>query len=110
MGNQASSPCRKTFPGSPDSGSAAEQVQKPQQAASTAQDVSSSQNRANHTEPSSGSHLVLGCSFHSSESPVWREFPDPSGARYNPPAATLPLPFELYGQPFYRGFQWEKKV
>ncbi|CAI5980636.1 unnamed protein product [Closterium sp. NIES-64] len=103
MGNQASSACRKAVPESPVSGSATECVQQPQQAASAAQGL-------NHSEPSSGPRLFLGCSFHSSESPVWQEFPDPSGARYNPPAATLPLPFELYGQPFYRGFQWEKKV
>ncbi|GJP49715.1 hypothetical protein CLOM_g8894 [Closterium sp. NIES-68] len=76
-------------------------VKQPQQASGVAQAKPSSQD---------GSHAVLGCSFHNSESPVWRAFPDTSGARYNPPAATLPLPFELYGQPFYRGFQWEKKV
>ncbi|CAI5481081.1 unnamed protein product [Closterium sp. Yama58-4] len=116
MGSQASSPCSKAMvpetessvsesfeapqkvPEGPVSGSAAECVQKPQQA----QGVNSS-------EHSSELHLVLGCGFHNSKSPVWQAFPDPSGARYNPPAATLPLPFELYGQPFYRGFQWEKK-
>ncbi|GJP49716.1 hypothetical protein CLOM_g8894 [Closterium sp. NIES-68] len=85
-------------------------VKQPQQASGVAQAKPSSQDGAHHSESLSGSHAVLGCSFHNSESPVWRAFPDTSGARYNPPAATLPLPFELYGQPFYRGFQWEKKV
>ncbi|CAI5477808.1 unnamed protein product [Closterium sp. Yama58-4] len=103
MGNQASSACSMdVVPEGPVSGSAAECLQKPRQAATAAQGV-------NHSEHSSEPHLVLGCSFHNSQSPVWQAFPDPSGARFNPPASTLPLPFELYGQPFYRGFQWEKK-
>eukprot|EP00270_Netrium_digitus_P009862 TRINITY_DN3024_c0_g1_i1.p1 TRINITY_DN3024_c0_g1~~TRINITY_DN3024_c0_g1_i1.p1 ORF type:complete len:138 (-),score=51.93 TRINITY_DN3024_c0_g1_i1:78-491(-) len=51
-----------------------------------------------------------GCQFHGHDSDVWRRFPHPSGARFNPPQQTVPLPFHLYGQPFYRGFHWEKKV
>jgi len=30
--------------------------------------------------------------------------------RLNPPREKLPLPFENYGQPFYKGYDWEKKV
>ena len=30
--------------------------------------------------------------------------------RLNPPKEKLPLPFENYGQPFYKGYDWEKKV
>eukprot|EP00475_Leptophrys_vorax_P032191 TRINITY_DN49484_c0_g1_i1.p4 TRINITY_DN49484_c0_g1~~TRINITY_DN49484_c0_g1_i1.p4 ORF type:complete len:118 (+),score=2.41 TRINITY_DN49484_c0_g1_i1:574-927(+) len=54
--------------------------------------------------------LQVGCYFHHSDSNVWAQHPHASGARFNPPRETLSLPFELYGQPFFRGFEWEKKV
>lgn len=49
-----------------------------------------------------------GCHFHCSDASIWARYPGP--ARFNPPEACLPLPKEFYGQPFFRGFDWEKKV
>lgn len=49
-----------------------------------------------------------GSTFFDAHSQVWQRHPDV--ARYNPPAATLPLPFRYYGQPFFKGFGWETKV
>eukprot|EP00897_Mesotaenium_endlicherianum_P001198 jgi/Mesen1/11079/ME000099S10509 len=49
-----------------------------------------------------------GCTFHDKNSRIWDKYP--AVARYNPPPATLPFPEKYYGQPFYKGFSWEKKV
>eukprot|EP00850_Spirogloea_muscicola_P020350 SM000213S06815 [mRNA] locus=s213:197929:198691:+ [translate_table: standard] len=50
-----------------------------------------------------------GCRFLSRQSPVWGRYAG-HPAQYNPPEETLPLPYKYYGQPFFKGFDWETKV
>eukprot|EP00850_Spirogloea_muscicola_P023458 SM000358S13183 [mRNA] locus=s358:57810:58472:- [translate_table: standard] len=49
-----------------------------------------------------------GCRFLDRQSPVWGRYTG-HPARYNPPQETLPLPYKYYGQPFFKGFDWETK-
>ena len=63
-------------------------------------------------DPSSSSQstsLNEGCRFHNHQSAVWERNLN-AAARLNPPAETLPLPFKYYGQAFYKGYEFEKKV
>eukprot|EP00959_Pyramimonas_sp_CCMP1952_P382660 8018303-Pyramimonas_sp.AAC.1 len=58
---------------------------------------------------------LSGVGFYSYADGVWDEGGRPHRVlqdrpRYNPPQELLPLPFEFYGQPFFKGFKWETKV
>jgi hypothetical protein len=50
-----------------------------------------------------------GWHFHDHKSTIWTQYPN-STARLNPPADTLPLAFKYYGQAFFKGYDFEKKV